>query len=439
VLDSHRLGISELRSAFGRGALSPSRYVTDLLGRIDRLNPRMQAFVEIDRQAAQAAAEESDRRYAADQQRPLEGVVIGVKSSIAVAGLDLSAGMAARKGIIAERDAEVVSKLRSAGVIIIGSLNMHEGGIGATTDNPFYGRCLNPHGEGLTPGGSSGGSAAAVAAGLCTAALGSDTLGSVRIPASYCGIYGLRPTHGAISVEGLVPMSEALDSVGFFARSMDDISFLSNILIAPDLSSAMQRARYLTIADLGGVQVEPAISESYRFAVTMLPQPPEAIALPADCGRIRLAAYAGAIRDLIGHLISLGEERCGDLSEEATRIIDFALSRSAEDLAQDEALVAQVRRALRAEIGQNGILVLPTTPQTAFAQGTRAPNTQADWTALANIAGLPAISLPIGRTSELLPIGMQMVGPPGGEALLIAQARAINDRLKAYAPPTNWW
>ncbi len=439
MLDSHRLGISELRSAFGRGALSPSRYVKDILDRIDRLNPRMQAFVEVDREGALAVAQECDRRYSDDQQRPLEGIVLGVKSCIAVAGLDLNAGMAARKDMIAQKDAVVVSKLRSAGVIIIGTLNMHEGGMGVTTDNPFYGRSLNPHGEGLTPGGSSGGSAAAVAAGLCTAALGSDTLGSVRIPASFCGIYGLKPTSGAISVEGVVPMSEPLDAVGILARSMEDISFLSNILIAPDLSSAMQRARYLTIEGLGGVQMDPAVAEAYHFASTMLPQPIEAVKLPADCGRIRIAGFASAIRDLIGHLLPLGEERCSALSEDAARIFDFAISRSPEDLAEDQALLSQVRNLIREQVGQNGILVLPTVPHTAFSQGTRAPNDLADWTALANIAGLPAISLPIGRTSELLPIGMQLIGPAGGEALLVAQARAINDRLKAYAPPINWW
>ncbi len=439
MLDSHRLGISDLRSAYGRDALTPTAYVRGILDRIDRLNPRMHAYIEVDHEGALAAAKESDARYIADQQRPLEGIAVAVKASIAVAGLEWNGGMAARKGMIADKDAAVVAKLRNAGVIILGTLNMDEGGMSAINENPFFGSCINPHGEGLTPGGSSGGSAAAVAAGLCTAALGSDTLGSVRIPASYCGVFGFRPTHGAISEEGLLPMCKEMDSIGFLARSMDDISFLSNILIAPDLSSAMQRARYLTLANAGGVEMEPAMADAVRFATTMLPQVPETLTLAAECSRIRVGAYARAVRELVEHLLPLGEERCGALSEAAARMIDFAISRSAEDLAEDQTILTAVREKLREEVAQNGILVLPTTPQTAFAHGSRAPHSQADWTALANIAGLPAVSIPIGRTSDLLPVGMQLIGPPGGEALLVAQARALNDRLKAYAPPINWW
>ena len=125
MIDTHRLGIPELRSAFSKGSLTPTAYVTQLLSRIERLNPRMKAFVEVDRAGALAAAAESDRRYKHDQQRPLEGIAMGIKANIAVAGLELSAGMAARQGIVADSDADVVAKLRSAGVVILGTLNMH--------------------------------------------------------------------------------------------------------------------------------------------------------------------------------------------------------------------------------------------------------------------------------------------------------------------------
>jgi aspartyl-tRNA(Asn)/glutamyl-tRNA(Gln) amidotransferase subunit A len=439
VIDSHRLGIAELRSAFSRGSLSPTAYISDMLDRIEKLNPRLKAYVEIDRAGATLAAAESERRYNEDNQRPLEGVAIGVKANIAVKGLELNAGMEARSGIIADDDADVVKTLRAAGAIILGSLNMHEAAIGGTTDNPYFGRCLNPHGEGRTPGGSSGGSGAAVAAGLCTAALGTDTLGSIRIPAAYCGIYGLKPTHGAISDAGIVPLSGSLDSVGPMARSMDDISFLSNILVAPDLASAMQRARYMTLEALGGVEVDADVAEAWKFALGMLPQTPEVFSLITDCGRIRTAAFAAAARELAVHLVELGPERCERISEETAKLLDFGLGRSDEELTEDHAILDAVRSDLRERIGTNGIIVLPTTPQTAFKHGDCAPNNQADWTALANIAGLPAISIPIGRNPDAMPIAMQLIGPPGGEALLVAQARAVNDRLKAYAPPLAWW
>ncbi len=410
-----------------------------MLDRIERLNPRMHAYIEIDRAGALAAALESDRRYAADEQRPLDGIAVGVKANIGVAGLELNAGMIARKGLIAEQDAAVITKIRDAGMIILGTLNMDEAALGAVGNNPFFGRCINPHGDGLTAGGSSGGSGSAVAAGLCTAALGTDTLGSVRIPASYCGVYGLKPTYGAISNEGIEPVCAALDTVGILTRSMDDISFLSNIVVAPELSSAMQRARFLTIEGLGGATLDGPVAEAYRFALSHLPLVPAEIRLDHDCGRIRLAGFATAARELAMHLVSLGEERCAQISERTAKLIDFALSRSDEDLTEDQAILAATGEQLRAEIGNNGILVLPTTPQTAFPASSKVPLNQADFTALANIAGLPAVSLPIGRSADLLPISMQLVGPASGEALLVAQARSVNDRLKAYAPPVDWW
>ncbi len=439
MIDTHRLGISELRSAFSKRNLTPTAYITHLLSRIDRLNPRLRAFIEVDRKAALAAAAESDRRYKQDQQRPLEGIAMGIKANIAVAGLELSAGMAARRGIVADSDADVVAKLRAAGVVILGTLNMHEAALGATTDNIAYGRCLNPYGEGRTPGGSSGGSGAAVAAGLCTASLGTDTLGSIRIPAAYCGVFGLKPSHGAVPSAGLVPCCEPLDAIGPLARSIDDLSFLSNIMFAPDLATAMQRARFLTLDNGGGVEAEPDITRAYQFALSLLPSTLEPLSLPTDCKRIRTAGFIRSARELAVHLVDLGPERCERFSDDLSRLLDFAISREDNVLAEDNGILNDVRAHLIAAVGANGVLVLPTTPQVAFAQGTRAPVNQADWTGLANIAGLPAISIPIGFSSDQMPIGLQMIGPPGGEALLIAQARALNDRLKAYAPPRDWW
>ncbi len=439
MIDSHRLGISELRSAFSKGSLKPSHFVNGLLARIDRLNPRMRAFIEVDRDGVLAAAAQSDLRYADDQQRPLEGIAMGIKANIAVAGLELNAGMAARQGMIADTDAEIVAKLRGAGAIILGTLNMHEAALGATTDNEVFGRCLNPHGEGRTPGGSSGGSGAAVAAGLCTAALGTDTLGSIRIPAAYCGVYGLKPSYASVSGDGLVACCESLDAIGPLARSIDDLSYLANLMFAPDLTTAMQRARFLTLSDLGGVEAEAEVIKAYEFALSLLPTTPETLKLPRECSRIRTAGFVRSARELAVHLVALGPDRCENLSDDLTRLIEYGISRDAESLAEDQVILADVRARLIDAVGANAILVLPTAPQIAFKHGARAPVNQADWTGLANIAGLPAISIPIGRTADLMPIGLQMIGPPRAEALLIAQARALNDRLKAYVPPSDWW
>ncbi len=432
------LGIADLKAAYARGEFTPSRYVAAQLDRIERLNPRLKAFIEIDRERAMADAYESDKLFKKDQPRPLEGMTMGIKSNIAVKGLELNAGMASRRGIVAAEDADCVEKLRSAGVIILGSLNMHEAALGATTDNLVFGRCLNPHGDGRTPGGSSGGSGAAVAAGLCTAALGTDTLGSVRIPAAYCGVYGLKPTHDAISTKGLVPLCEGLDAIGPLARSMDDLSYLSNILFAPDLATAMQRARFVTLDGLGNVESEPQIGKAYLSAISTLPTVPEWISLRYDAKRIRTAGFARAARELAVHLVELGEDRCSVMSDDLSRLIEFGLSRDEALLAEDEEILADVKAQLTYALGTNGILVLPTAPQVALLHGTRAPVNQADWTGLANIAGLPAVSLPMGLGADQMPMGIQLVGPAGAEALLISQSRAMDERLRAYTPPMGW-
>lgn len=437
--DWHRLGITELQSAFARDQITPSALLEYYLARVDAHNPVLRAYIEVDRDGARASAAESDRRFQRDTQRPLEGIVIGIKANIAVKGLELSAGMRARQGIVANGDAEIVQKLRDAGAVIIGTLNMNEAALGATTDNRWFGRCINPHGDARTPGGSSGGSGVAVAAGLCVAALGTDTLGSIRIPAAYCGVFGLKPTNSATASRGLVPMSERFDAVGPLARSMDDLSILSNVLFTPDLSTAMRRSKMFTLADLGDVGCEPDVLAAYKAVLAELPEPPAIITLPKPCGVVRTAAFVMATRDLAVSLVALGKERCSQFSDELEKLIDFAISRSEPDLVADAQSVSEIAAILQTEIGANGILITPTTPQVGFVQGERAPTNQADFTGLANIAGLPAISIPVARDQAGMPIGIQLIGPAGGEAMLIAQARMLNDRLRGYAPPPKFW
>jgi aspartyl-tRNA(Asn)/glutamyl-tRNA(Gln) amidotransferase subunit A len=157
----------------------------------------------------------------------LAGLTIGVKANIAVKGLPWTGGMALHRHRIAERDAEVVARLRAAGAAIIGSLNLEEAALGAKTDNPWFGATQNPHRLGYTPGGSSGGSGAAVAAGLCDVALGTDTMGSIRIPAAYCGVYGFKPAHSAISQDGLEKSEPSLDTIGPLARDLHTLERVS--------------------------------------------------------------------------------------------------------------------------------------------------------------------------------------------------------------------
>ncbi len=355
---------------------------------------------------------------------PLAGIRVGVKSNIAVAGLPHTGGMGHLQGNIAPQDAAVVEQIRTAGASIIGTLNMHEAALGATTDNIFYGRTHNPHRMGHTPGGSSGGSGAAVAAGLVDLALGTDTLGSIRLPAAYCGVYGLKPTHGAVSEAGLLYLDPALDCIGPLARSVDLVELAWEII--GNGGSAGDFARLVVLDDLGGVACEPAVLAGYRQACAALDLPAASLRLPADAGAIRLAALAGSVRYLIE---ALGESRA--MASPELRFILAAL----EHVPANPGLLSDVKSMLINGLGDDAVMLLPTAPQAAFAHGTRPPVNQADFTGLANIAGLPAIALPSGWSEDGLPVSVQLVGPAGSERRLISLARQLDSALNSYRPP----
>lgn len=421
--------ITELQAAYRSGETNPVAVVEAHLARIERLNPGLAAFTEIDCAGALAAA--ATVRLDA----PLGGVPVAVKSNIAVKGLDWNAGMAARRGLVADRDAESVRRLREAGAIILGTLNMQEAALGATTDNPWFGRGFNPHGNGRTPGGSSGGSGAAVAAGLCTVSLGTDTLGSIRIPAAYNGVYGLKPTNGAVANEGLAPLSAWLDCIGPLARSLDDLEMVFSAL-QPSASSRVEAngIGLLVLADLAGVDCEPAVLAGYQRALDALDDLPRQDVRLSDQPRfLRVAGFADAAREFIRHLGPGWRDL--ELGAELRSHLDFADARDGERLTRDRATLERARAELLAAIAPGTVLLMPTAPQAAFPQGGDVPVSQADFCALANIAGLPALSLPAGIDADGMPVAVQLVGAPGSEPQLFALARRLDAALGAYAPP----
>lgn len=378
------------------------------------------AFVDLDRDGALAAAQACDARVTP---LPLDGVTFGIKSNIAVAGLPWTAGMALHRDRIATEDAAVVTRLRKAGAIILGTVNMHEAALGATTDNVFFGRTLNPHDPARTPGGSSGGSGAAVAAGLCDVALGTDTLGSVRIPAAYNGVYGLKPTHGAIADAGLEPLARDLDAIGPLARSLDMLERVWRVL---GTSVPGHARRVVLLDDLAGVALEPAVRAAYDRAVAALDLPRSTLTLRDTPQAIRIAGFVMAGRELAA---DLGDHDPALISPELHFMLSFCTGATpAPDV------LARTRETLVAALGDDGVLLTPTAPQVAFAHG-RAPVDQADFTGLANIAGLPALSLPAGHDGTGMPVGVQLIGPPGSEAALFALARTLDGALCGYAPP----
>ncbi len=246
-------------------------------------NPQLNAYVHLN-PAARDEAQASDARRARGKFGRLDGVPVAIKDNLDVAGLPTGCGLPGPKSPAAS-DAYVIERLRGAGAVILGKTQVSEGSLGASSANPHTGAAHNPMRHGYQAGGSSGGSAAAVAAGLCTVAVGSDSLGSIRIPASYCGVFALKPTYGEISTRGMLPAARRLDSIGLMARSVDDLGVLLHLLGGHDPQDARSRRRRVDLAlpdwepgklrvgvlgDLAVWGTEPGVSYTFQRALMAL-------------------------------------------------------------------------------------------------------------------------------------------------------------------------
>ncbi len=359
---------------------------------------------------------------------PLGGMSVGVKANIAVKGMPHHAGLGAWEDRCADADAEVVAKLRGSGAAIIGILNMEEGALGAKTDNPHFGPTHNPHKHGYSPGGSSGGSGAAVAAGLCDIALGTDTMGSVRIPASHCGVYGFKPATARVSQDGLLRADPTLDAIGPLARDLGILEHAARLI--SDFGKGDIESAGAVLTD-HAVDVDLPIAATFEAVIASLDNPPAQISLSHPLSRIRFAGFIGVSK-------FMAEELAGvPVSENLAKLLTYGPKRSDEDRAQDQKILSQTRDELHDLIARHGFLIMPTAPNTAFPHADAEPAAQADFTCLANIAGLPAISLPMGTTSDGLPMGVQIVAASGNETGLFALARQIDAKLGAYRAPTT--
>jgi aspartyl-tRNA(Asn)/glutamyl-tRNA(Gln) amidotransferase subunit A len=430
----HRLALAELTAGYASGEFTPTDVVEHLLERIARLDPKLRSFIEVDQAGARAAAAESGTLIAANAGRPLEGVPIAVKANIHMQGLETNAGMEARRGIVAVRDADAVARLRAAGAIMLGTLNMHEAALGADNDNPWFGRAINPHGDHRTPGGSSGGSGIAAAAGLSTVSLGTDTLGSVRIPAAYCGVYGLKPTAGAVSQHGVELVAQEFDTIGPLARTLDDLEGVMRCL--GSFAKPEPITSVTLLEDLGGVRCEEAVIAAYERAVRALRMEglrfDETIRL--DLKPIRLAGFVQASRELGRRLGELREAKASSFSKSLLFLLDYGSGCSEDQVAEGTRMLSQARSAINEAIGK-GVMLLPTTPQAGFLHGSRAPANQADFTAPASISGLPALSIPAGVDPAGMPVAVQLVGAAGNELGLIDLARRLEPHLGGFVPP----
>lgn len=434
----HQWGAVSLLRSFAAGRSSVVAATRHYLDRIDRFNGALNAYTHVDREGALAAATVSAERYQAGNPRPLEGLPIAIKANIAVRGLPTHAGIAALNGGGAGADAACVAALRAAGAVILGLLNMHEAALGATTDNPHFGQTQNPHRRGYTPGGSSGGSGAAVAAGLAAAALGTDTLGSIRIPAAWCGVAGLKPTNGLVPAGGLVPLVPRWDCIGPLARSVEDCALLLEQLGDPAPARPLSRVARLEFRT--GPDVAPPVAAAVRLGGSLL----EGLGLEVrdrpvtiDHPKIRLASFLEAARSAGGHLAGAMAASPQGFSPAFQAAADFAGRADAASVAAGARAMEAAANELQAMLQLADVLLLPTTPQPAFDFAQEPPQSLADFTAPANLAGLPALSLPGGWTAQGLPVGVQLIGRTGEDLSLLALGRRLEEALNAARPPVD--
>ena len=402
--------------------------------RIERLDPGVGAFLHLRLEAAATeaqAAEERARRQA--PLSPVDGLCIAVKANIAVAGLPHHAGIGAYRGDIAHEDAEVVRRLKSAGAIILGIVNMHEGALGATTDNPFFGRTFNPWGRGLTPGGSSGGSAASVAAGLCDAALGSDTMGNVRIPSAYCGIQGHKASTGWVPDAGVIALSTTLDHVGPHARSVSLLRDMLSVLSGQDIAARPAGLSSLRLGiwrAAGSVELTPAVEAGFSAACRAL-EAAGAQLLGADppvyaYGRSRRAGLlVSEVEASAIHAQKLLEDP-GGFSETFRALLGWGAARPRAEVEAAYAHLNEIREHASGGFAGCDYIIAPVAPQQAFSFGEPAPANQADYTAWADFAALPAAAVFAGLCDTAgLPLSLQVIGRRDDDVGVLSAALAI--------------
>jgi Asp-tRNA(Asn)/Glu-tRNA(Gln) amidotransferase A subunit family amidase len=449
--------------------LSPNELVEAHLARIEKLNPKLNAFVQVDAEGARRAARQAeDAVLRGEKLGPLHGVPISIKSSIEVAGMRCESGTKLRAGFVAPHDAPLVSRLRNAGAIVLGNTNTPELLMAWETDNLLYGRTNNPWDLSRTPGGSSGGEAAAIASGCSAGGVGSDGGGSIRVPAHFSGICGLKPTPGRVPATGHFPTSVGpfalLGVVGPMARTVADLKVLFEVMQGPDdgdpsavpvpvcwpSRDALKRLRIGYFEDDGRTPVTPETRAAVRAAAEALkcagfevePFRPEGLE-PARQLWWQLFGIAGGM--LLGPMTKGREADLSPILKQFSSWVAAEPSHTGQTLLDTWIMRDVVRMEVFSQMREYPILLCPVASIPAFRHGERSWNFDGQtvqyldawsYTEWFNLLGTPAAVIPVGSSKEGLPIGVQIVARPWQEEFVLAVAAELESQRGDWQAPT---
>ena len=440
--------------------LSSVELTVTAISRIRALDPDLRAFIATSFEAALDAARLADSERDAGQDRgPLHGIPVALKDLYDQQGIVTTAGSKIFSSNIAKKDSAVTARLRAAGAVILGKTNLHEWAFGVTNQNPFFGDAKNPWDRTRIPGGSSGGSAIAVATGMCFVSPGSDTGGSIRIPAALCGVAGIKPTYGRVSLRGVVPLAWSLDHAGPLARTVRDLAIALAALAgydSGDPSSADEPVDDYFAGLEGGVKGLRVLIPTTHFYTDI---DPEVDAAVREAARTLSSLGADVREGPLPHTELLLETQRAIISTDAAAYHRDHLRDHPDDfgpyvrermlhgdsvIGSDLAIARRRRDEIRSSwvdlLKSLDVILTPTTPEAAIARDTGQPAGERDASAARlmtrntspfNLTGLPAISVPCGFTRGGLPIGLQLAAGPWREALLLRAAYA-------YERATEW-
>ena len=480
--------ISELQAGLGKKTFSAVDLMRSVIERTDAVEGKVNAFIDRDIEGALKQAEASDkRRLAGASLGALDGIPVGIKDILAVKGQPLRCASKMLESFIAPYDATCVEQLKASGAVIWGRLNMDEFAMGSSTENSAFSPTSNPWNLECIPGGSSGGSAASVAAGQAIVSIGTDTGGSIRQPAALCGVVGMKPTYGLVSRYGLVAFASSLDQVGPFSRTVKDSAILLESLVGHDtrdstslnrpkqdysgaLDQPLRKLKLGVPSEFFGDGVDPEVKAAVQKAIEWyrseghtiieISLPHSELCVPvyyiiataeasSNLARFDGVRYSHRSKDADNIHELFNKSRGEGFGEEVKRRIilgTYVLSSGYYDAYYLRA--QKVRSLIRNDFDQAfeqvDAILTPTTPTPAFKKGEKSDDPLSMYlsdiyTISVNLAGLPALSLPVGLTQGQLPIGMQIIGKAFGEAdiLSIAHAFESNHEYKDLRPNLN--